>query len=85
MKTLHESAVIFTLHDGDELTYGSYLGEIRVDFDSDETAFVTPCNRIEMSDEVEAVLIEKLSPLGVKWMRWWVNGHIVGRSFEEVL
>jgi hypothetical protein len=85
MKTLHESAVIFTLHDGDELTYGSYLGEIRVDFDSDETAFVTPCNRIEMSDEVEAVLIEKLAPLGVKWMRWWVNGHIVGRSFEEVL
>jgi hypothetical protein len=56
-----------------------------VDFDSDETAFVTPCNRIEMSDEVEAVLIEKLAPLGVKWMRWWVNGHIVGRSFEEVL
>lgn len=85
MKTLHESALIYSLHDGDELTYGSYLGEIRVDLDSEDTAFITPCNRIEMTEEIENLLGERLTPLGIKWIRWWVNGRLVGRSFEEVM
>jgi hypothetical protein len=82
---LEPSALIFALHDGDELTYGSYLGEIRVDIDSEDTAFILPCNRIQMTEDVQALLIEKLAPLGVRYMRWWVDGRLVGRTFEDAL
>lgn len=82
---LEPSALIFALHDGAECTFGSYRGEIRADLDSDETAFILPCNRIQMTEDIQQLLREKLEPLGVKYMRWWVDGRLVGRSFEEAL
>jgi hypothetical protein len=82
---LEPSALIFALHDGGEVTFGSYRGEIRCDIDSEDTAFVTPCNRITMTEDVQRLLIEKLAPLGVKYMRWWVDGRLVGRTFEDAL
>jgi hypothetical protein len=82
---LEPSALIFALHDGPECTFGSYRGEIRADIDSDETAFILPCNRIQMTEDVQALLIEKLAPLGVRYMRWWVDGRLVGRTFEDAL
>jgi len=83
--SLEPHALIFALHEGDDCTFSTYRGEIRCDLDSDETAFVLPCNRIEMTDAVCELLREKLEPLGVKYMRWWNDGHLVGRTFEDAL
>lgn len=83
---LEPTALIFALHEPDEsgeLGWRTYRGEIRVDIDSEDTAFVTPCNRVEMSEHVQKLLIAKLEPLGVVYMRWWVNGRIVGRTWGE--
>ncbi len=85
---LEPQALIFALHDPDEsgeLGWRTYRGEIRADIDSEETAFITPCNRIQMNDHICNLLREKLEPLGVKWIRWWVDGRLVGRSFEAAL
>lgn len=85
---LEPQALIFALHEPDEsgeLGFATYRGEIRVDIDSEDTAFITPCNRITMTDHVQDLLIEKLSPLGVKYMRWWVDGRLIGRAFESAL
>ena len=82
---LEPHALIFALHDGGEATFGTYRGEIRCDLDSEETAFILPCNRIEMNETVQQLLIEKLAPLGVRYMRWWVDGRLVGRTFEDAL
>ncbi len=76
---LEPSALIFALHDGGEVTFGSYRGEIRCDIDSEDTAFIT------MTEDVQRLLIEKLRPLGVRYMRWWVDGRLVGRTFEDAL
>lgn len=81
---LEPQALIFALHDPDEsgeLGWRTYRGEIRVDIDGEDTAFVTPCNRIEMTEHVQGLLIEKLEPLGVRYMRWWVDGHLIGRTW----
>jgi hypothetical protein len=85
---LEPTALIFALHEPDEsgeLGFRTYRGEIRADIDSDETAFILPCNRIQMTEDVQQLLIEKLAPLGVRYMRWWVDGRLVGRTFEDAL
>ena len=82
---LEPTALIFALHSGSEFSWKTYRGEVRVDIDSAETAFVTPCNRIEMTEEVQQLIREKIEPLGVVYMRWWVDGRLVGRSFEGAL
>ena len=86
---LDPTALIFALHSGpkdSEHVFATYKGEIRVDIDSDETAFITPCHRVEMTEEVQALLIDRLEPLGIKYMRWWRDGHLIGRTFNmEVL
>jgi len=80
---LEPTALIFALmHKDEKSVLGNYHGEIRVDIDSEDTAFVTPCNKIEMNESVQQLLITKLKPLGIKWMRWWRDGHIIGRTFE---
>ncbi len=50
---LEPTALIFALHEPDEsgeLGFRTYRGEIRADIDSDETAFILPCNRIQIED-----------------------------------
>lgn len=80
---LEPTALIFALMDETgHSSLSGYRGEIRVDIDSDETAFVLPCNKVEMTETVQQLLITKLRPLGIKWMRWWNNGHLIGRTFE---
>ena len=81
--SLEPHALIFALHEGDDCTFSSYKGEIRCDLDSDETAFILPCNRIEMTNEVCDLIREKLEPLGIRYMRWWNNGRLEGRSFDN--
>jgi hypothetical protein len=80
---IEPSAFIFSVHDGAEATFGTYRGEIRVDIDSEETAFITPCNRIQMDEHIQELLVAKLEPIGVRYMRWWVNGRLIGRTFGE--
>jgi hypothetical protein len=82
---LEPTALIFALHEGPDCNFGTYRGEVRCDIDSEDTAFILPCNRIEMTEDVQQLLIEKLAPLGVRYMRWWVNGRLVGRTFEDAL
>lgn len=83
---LEPTALIFSLHEpAEDGHYGmhTYRGEIRADIDSEDTAFITPCHRVQMSEWVQGLLIEKLEPLGVRYMRWWVDGRLVGRTFGE--
>lgn len=83
---LEPLSLTFALHDpGEDGEYGfrTYRGEIRAELDSRETAFITPCHRVEMTERVQQLLIEKLSPYGVRYMRWWRDGHLVGRTFGE--
>ncbi len=55
------------------------IGELRVLLDSDETAWVEPCARLEMTEAVVEHLADRLRPLGVRWMRGWHDGHWKGR------
>lgn len=60
-----------------------YFGEIIIHIDSEETAFITPPRHIGMTEQIQNLLIETLRPLGIKYMRWWVDGRLIGRTFYE--
>ena len=55
------------------------LGEIRVQLDSEDTAWVEPCARLEMTEQIVELLADHLRPLGVRWMRGWHDGNWKGR------
>lgn len=59
-----------------------FAGRIVVALDSETTAFVTPDRHIEMSELIQQQLVAALQPLGVQYMRWWRDGHLIGRTFE---
>jgi hypothetical protein len=63
--------------------YPVCTGEVEVTLDSDETAWVEPCHRLIMTEQVVQHIADKLRPLGVKWMRGWHDGHYVGRVIVE--
>jgi hypothetical protein len=60
-------------------TWGFCDGEVEVHFDSEDTAWVTPCNRLAMTEDVIQMLADELRPRGVKWMRGWGDGGRQGR------
>ena len=60
-------------------SYPHCLGEIRVTLDSDETAWVEPCARLEMTEEVVSLLADRLRHEGVRWMRGWHDPGWKGR------
>jgi hypothetical protein len=64
---------------GNEHVHAYCLGEVDVLLDSDETAYVTPCNRLSMTDEVVRLIADYLRPMGIKWMRGWGDGGRQGR------
>ena len=69
-----------------EETHSGYpvcVGEIEITIDSDETAWVEPCSRLTMTDEVVHAVAEVLRPMGIKWMRGWKDGRYVGRVIKE--
>jgi len=78
------SLLPYTLHlhvmeEKDSLSHPFCLGEILVTFDSDDTAWVEPCSRLTMTEEVVSALADVLRPYGTKWMRGWHDNHYVGR------
>lgn len=58
-------------------------GEVDVTLDSEETAWIEPCHRLIMTEEVIQHIADRLRPMGVKWMRGWRDGHYVGRIIVE--
>lgn len=58
-------------------------GEVEITLDSDETAWVQPCSRLTMTEDIVQSIADKLRPLGVKWMRGWHDGHHVGRVIND--
>ena len=54
-------------------------GQVTVQKDSDETAWVEPCNRLAMTDEVIQLIADILRPHGIAWMRGWGDGGRQGR------
>lgn len=54
-------------------------GEVEIHFDSDDTAWVTPCSRLSMTEEVINLIANELRPRGIKWMRGWGDGGRQGR------
>jgi hypothetical protein len=54
-------------------------GEVLVTLDSDETAWVEPCSRLVMTEEIVDRLADRLRPYGVRWMRGWHDGRWRGR------
>jgi hypothetical protein len=73
------------LHVVEESDHGFPIctGEVEVTLDSDETAWIEPCQRLVMTEEVIQSIADKLRPLGIKWMRGWRDGHYVGRVIVE--
>jgi hypothetical protein len=63
--------------------YPVCVGEIEVTLDSEETAWVEPCSRLTMTEEVVQAVADILRPMGVKWMRGWKDGRYVGRVIKE--
>lgn len=59
------------------------LGRIVVDLDSKDTAFITPDRHVQMSESIQQQLVAALQPLGVQYMRWWHDGHLIGRTFAD--
>jgi hypothetical protein len=54
-------------------------GEVLVTLDSDETAWIEPCSRLVMTEEIVDRLADRLRPYGVRWMRGWHDGRWRGR------
>lgn len=77
---LYETAM--TYHVFDEAAHHSWahcIGEVTVRLDDVDIAWVEPCHRLHMNEEVIDAIAQKLRPLGVKWMRGWGNGGREGR------
>ncbi len=85
--TAHEQPALYldvmrlTLAFFRDLPSGSTIcaGEAEVVLDSDDTAWVKPCQRLSMTDEVIGLIAGHLRPLGIKWMRGWGDGGRMGR------
>jgi hypothetical protein len=71
--------VVLHVIEEEEDSHPHCLGELRVLLDSDETAWVEPCGRLVMTEEVVERLADHLRPLGVRWMRGWHDGAWKGR------
>ena len=66
----------------DESSHGHWgfcEGEVEINFDSEDTVWVTPCNRLFMDEEVIQLIADYLRPMGIAWMRGWGNGGREGR------
>ena len=59
------------------------LGELRVTIDSEDTAWVEPCSRLVVTEEIIDRLADHLRPHGIKWMRGWHDGPWRGRVIER--
>jgi len=59
------------------------MGELRVTMDSDETAWVEPCQRLIVTEEIIDRLADTLRPYGIKWIRGWHDGPWKGRVIER--
>ena len=59
------------------------LGEVRVVMDSDETAWVEPCQRLIVTEQIIDRLADILRPYGIKWIRGWHDGPWRGRVIER--
>ena len=63
--------------------YGFMEGEVEIDFDSDETAWVKPCHRLILTEEILDLVEKELKPLGVVWIRGWQSGNMQGRYIGD--
>lgn len=83
---LEPTIICYSLHEPREdgsTGFATWRGELKVELDGHETAFIWPCHRVTMNEWVQQLLIEKLEPLGVRYMRWWNDGRLIGRTFGE--
>ena len=55
------------------------LGELHCTLDSEDTAWVEPCSRLVVTEEIVDRLADHLRPLGIRWMRGWHDGGWKGR------
>ena len=55
------------------------LGELHCTLDSEDTAWVEPCQRLIVTEEIVDRLADKLRPYGIRWMRGWHDGPWRGR------
>jgi hypothetical protein len=55
------------------------LGNVEILFDSDETAWITPTQRLVLTEELLTLLAAHLRSHGIKWMRGWGEGGRQGR------
>jgi len=66
----------------DEARHGDWgfcEGELEVLIDSNDTAWVTPCDRLHIDEEIINLVADELRPMGITWMRGWGNGGREGR------
>ena len=63
-------------------SYGFCAGELHITLDSHDTAWVEPCSRLIMTEDIVKKLGDFLRPFGVTWMRGWHDGNYVGRTIS---
>lgn len=63
--------------------HGFCAGEVHITIDGDDTAWVEPCSRLTMTEEVVSQVADFLRPFGIAWIRGWHDGRFVGRVISE--
>ena len=78
---IHLDVYALTLHvmSEEQDSHPFCLGELHCTLDSEDTAWVEPCQRLVVTEEIVDRLADRLRPYGVRWMRGWHDGPWRGR------